>query len=163
MAEDKKSMNDVSKPGTTPAAASSKPVITGHTSAVTDPMVSAPQIDSVSPTPATTSTGSMKSRIEPTKDAQDVQKESAEEDDAANAGAEPIKNPEEIDKQVRLGEIIESGEYAVTIKQKNSSSNASTFIFTVLAIVAVAVVALYILTDLNVIDLGVKLPFEIFK
>lgn len=169
MAEDKITMNDVAKPGTTPALASSKPVITGHTMAVSDPMVSsAPAAEKPEPAPAPTapttspSLGSMKPRIEPSKEAQEVQKEASEENDEVNA-TEPIKNPDETDKQVRLGELIESGEYNVNIKQKNASSNATTFITTVLVIVIVAAAAIYILADLNIIDIGIKLPFELFK
>ncbi len=164
--EDQKNMAaDVAKPGTTPASATSRPIIVSRTAAVSDPMVSSTPAQPEKPAPAAdvaVSSGSMKPRIEPTKAAQEVLKDATKESDEANAD-EPIEKVEATDKQARLGEIIESGEYNVSIKQKNASINAVTFIVTVLSIVLVAVVVVFLLTDLKIIDLGIKLPFELFK
>ena len=160
MAEDPKqpAMNDVAKPGTTPPDASSKPVIVGHTSVVADPMVSK------QPEPATaTVAGSMKQRIMPTATGEAVQKQAAKEDDTAHAEAEVPKKDTTADKQARLGDIIESGEYNVSIKQKKSSSAALTFFATILGIVTFAAIVLFVLIDLKIIDVGINLPFEIFK
>lgn len=156
MAEEPKqpAMSDVAKPGTTAPDASSKPVIVGHTSVVADPMVSK-QSEPIA--------GSMKQRIMPTSTGEAVQKEATKEDDAAHAEADETKKDTTIDKQVRLGEIIESGEYNVSIKQKKSSGAAVTFFGTLFGIVLFAAIVLFILIDLNIIDAGITPPFEIFK
>lgn len=162
--DDKKPMEDVSKPGTTPASATSRPIIVSRTAAVSDPMVSTAQPEKTQPPSVSTeSSGSMRPRIEPTKAAQAVQKDATNETDAANALAEPIKEPIIDDKQVRLGDIIESGEYNLSIKQKNASSNIKTFLVTVLMIILFFVLILYLLTGLDIVDLGIKLPFQLFK
>lgn len=158
-----KSPNDVAKPGTTAPSATSKPVIVGHTSTVQDPMVSEPAAQPAKEPATQTSGGSSKPKIMPTTDADDLKKQATTEEDKQHAEALPVdEKKEEIpDYQARLGELIESGEYNVSIKPVGG--NLKTFALTVVTIVLLGLIVGYILIDLNVIDVGIKLPFELFK
>lgn len=159
MADDMQpAVNDVARPGTTPAGATSRPII-GQPAPTADPMMNAQP----KTTPAVMSEGSMKSRLTPSNSAEEVSKAAHEEDDKKNAEKPVDAKTEELDVQARLGDIIDSGEYNVSIKQKNASSNMTTFLTTVLAIVIVAIIILYVLSDLGIVDFGIKLPFEFFK
>lgn len=158
---------DVAKPGTTPADPTSRPIIVGHAPAP-DPMVSTAQGSITknegepAPQMAVTS-GSMKSKIAPTASQEEVVKEATKENDAKLAEESKEKKQDTAaETATRLNEIIEGGEYNVTIHQKNSGS-AVQFIAVVLGVVLVAAIIMYLLIDLNIIDAGVKLPFELFK
>ncbi len=154
------SLNDVAKPGTTPADATSRPVIVGHGVTVADPMMNVDK--TVAKEPAPTSGGSTKSKLAPVSSGEEVKKDAADAEDKKLAEQIVEKVPTELDKQARLGELIESGEYNVTIKQASGGS-AKTFFVTLLGVLIVGAIAAYILADLEVIDLGIKLPFELFK
>jgi len=188
---------DVAKPGSTPASATSKPVIVGHTAEVADPMVSsrrkeflqiepAKDKDSEQDSQETSSepakkesaktpkdeaektteptVGSSKPKLVPSASAQQLQAETEKEQDEAALTAEQEAEAKATDEsQTRLQEIIESGEYNVSIGQGSTGNSIKTFLITVISIVLVGVVVLFILTDLKVIDLGIKLPFHIFK
>lgn len=153
-------LNDVAKPGTTPADATSRPVIVGHGVTVADPMVSTekPAVKDAAPAGG----GSTKSKLAPVSSGEEVKKDAAEDEDKKLAEQTVEKQPTELDKQARLGELIESGEYNVTIKQASGGS-AKTFFVTLLAVLLFGALAVYILADLEIIDIGVKLPFELFK
>jgi len=160
--------SDVSKPGTTPADPTSRPIIVGHTPPVADPMVSSVQgaipAKKEGEEPAKmTSAGSMKPKLTPTSSGEEVIKEANKENDEKVAEESAEKKQETAaEVATKLNELIESGEYNVTVHQKNKGS-AAQFILVVLAIVVLASVILFLLIDLNIIDVGVKLPFEIFK
>ena len=164
MSDEEKAMSDVAKPGTTPASATSRPIIASRTAAVVDPMVSDPKVDKnkIIDKPKE-STGSMKSRIEPTKNSEELKVATDSEDSSAEAIADSEEKPVVEDKQVRLGEIIESGEYKVSIKQKNNYVNANKLVTVTFVVILLTAIAVYLLVDLNVIKLGVKLPFDFFK
>lgn len=159
---------DIAMPGTTPADATSKPVIVGHTTQLAgDPMIAeAAKPEAALPatvaSPAIPPSGSSRSKLTPSAGAQDAQAEATRADTVANdADAAELKAREE--HEAHIQEIIESGEYRVSISQKQAKNSAMTFILTMLAIVLAGVVILFVLTDLKVIDLGIKLPFHIFK
>lgn len=158
---------DVAKPGTTPADPTSRPIIVGHSPAP-DPMVSAAQgtitkKDGDSAPQMATSSGSMKSKVEPTATQEQVVKQATKENDAKLAEETKEKTQDSAaEAATRLNEIIESGEYNITVHQKNAGS-AGQFIAVVLGVVLVAAIVLYVLIDLNIVDAGVKLPFELFK
>ena len=149
---------DVATPGTTPAAPTSKPVIVGHTSQVADPMVAAATASPTAAVPA----GSSRPKLAPSAEVAAAQA-AADKADSVAEKAEDDTAKEEEDSQARVQELIETGEYHVSVGQKNARSTIATFLLTVFIIVVVGVVALFILTDLKVIDLGIKLPFHIFK
>ena len=161
--------SDVAKPGTTPADPTSRPVIVGHgTPVAADPMVSAAQSGLPDKKPAATvpvsaSGGSTKAKLAPASTAEQVSKDAIKETDKQLAEDENKEKPDSAaETATRLNEIIESGEYTVTIHQKNSGG-IGLFLGVVLGIVILAVVVLYVLIDLKVVDVGVQLPFEIFK
>ena len=159
--------NDVAEPGTTPAMPTSKPIISSHTPAVSDTMINAEKTadsaasDVASAAPPA-SNGSMKPKLTPSKELVAIENENAHEADKAAADAAAAEPAEDL-RPARLQELIESGEYNVTIHQKTKSGSVKTFLLTVFIIVLVGVVALYVLTDLKIIDLGIKLPYHIFK
>ena len=155
--------NEVAQPGTTPATPTSKPIISSHTPAVSDAMINAEKAadavaDTVAAAAPPVSAGSMKPKLTPSKELIDIQKETTIEEDKV-AAAEPPEDP----RPARLQELIESGEYNVNIHQKTKSGSVRTFMTTVIVIVLIGVIAIYILTDLKIVDLGIKLPFYIFK
>lgn len=164
---------DVARPGTTPATATSKPVIIGHTSQV-DPMVSATvpadaseeKPSTESPTtqtaPPVSGTGSSKPKLTPSADAMEAVAAADIVDTETESTDAETEKSEEVN-QTRLQEVIESGEYHVSIGQKNAKSNAGTFFATVTIILILGIIALYILADLKIIDPGINLPFHIFK
>jgi hypothetical protein len=154
------SLSDVAKPGTTPADATSRPVIVGHGVTVADPMVSTDKPATKDAAP--TGSGSTKNKLAPVSSGEDVKKDAAEDEDKKLAEQTVEKQPTELDKQARLGELIESGEYNVTIKQASGGS-AKTFFVTILAVLLFGALAVYILADLEIIDIGLELPFELFK
>ena len=171
------SLQDVARPGTTPASATSKPVIVGHTSMVVDPMTTPEKKEpstiqtatsgADATKPATASQGSSKPKLAPIS-GQDIKPEGDPEKGADKPqtveGPAPSKVSEEDLRQESLAELIESGQYKVSIhSQKVSTSSFSNFVITVLAVVLVGVVVLFVLSDLKILDLGVKLPFHIFK
>lgn len=158
---------DIAAPGTTPATATSKPVIVGHTAQLTDAAIGA-EPRPVSPAAAP----SVAVRPKPVPSAatvEEVQKAQAAEGDdkpVQTVAAKEAAEAQTLDeKATRLQEIIDSGEYNVTIKPRGQGgkSGSRTFILTVLGIVLIAAVVLFLLIDLKIIDLGVKLPFHIFK
>lgn len=151
--------NDVAKPGTTPAPATSRPVIVGNTPQVADPMLerSAKQV-----APLAVNGSSMKDKVVSDETPETLKKEASSEDDAKHAQQNPLDKPkDEVDKLARLGEIIESGEYNVNIssRDKNGAKSAGIILLIVLLIAIVG----YILVDLNIIHTNFSLPFEIFK
>lgn len=173
MAESKKNTNnDVAKPGTTPASATSKPVIVGHSSQIADPMVSAsaqnPQPAAETPKPTAVnvpSGGSSKPKLAPISDQATIKKQAANEEDQSLA-EKPIETTENVDeKAARIQEIIETQEYNVSISERgNKGKNGlGTFLTTVLTVLIVGFLILYLLAYLKIIDTGIKLPFEIFK
>lgn len=155
---------DIAAPGTTPAAATSKPVIVGHTPQVADPMVAAAPAATPAPAQAKPAVpaGSSRPKLAPSPEVAAAQAAADKAEDVAEKAEDETAKAEE-ESQARLQEMIESGEYHVSIGQRNARSTVSTFILTVLAIVVVGVVVLFVLTDLKLIDLGIKLPFHIFK
>jgi len=136
---------------------------------MTDPMVSTGQDASAATSyvaaqpSSTTSSGSIQSILTPKTSAEqitkDVNKNNDEKQSEQSNAPKPDTNAE---TATRLNEIIESGEYNVTVHQKNKSS-AVQYISVVAGAVLAAVIVVYVLIDLNIIDIGVKLPFEIFK
>lgn len=159
--------SDVAKPGTTPADPTSRPIIIGHEPA-SDPMVSTTQAVMPEKKPeeapvVITSTGSMKSKITPSSTTAEVTKEAAADSDEKVAEESQQKKEDTAAEQAaHLAEIIESGEYNVSVHQKNRGS-VGQFILVVIGVVLIAAVVLFILIDLNVIDVGIKIPFELFK
>ena len=158
-------VTDVAKPGTTPPDATSRPVIVGHGPMVADPMVTAEKSEAEADTKqpaATTSTGSSKPKINPVSTQEEVKNDTAENDEKKLDEELAEKKDTTEDKQARLGELIESGEYNVTIKQaKNGSVRA--FLVTVIIVLLLGAAVVYILADLKVLDIGIELPFELFK
>lgn len=160
--------SDVAKPGTTPADPTSRPIIVGHAPTAPDPMVSVAQGSMPAKKPDEPPTivaggGSMKPKIAPTSTNEEVTKEATKETDAKLAEQDVAKKADTAaEMATRLNEVIESGEYNVTIHQKNRGS-AVQFLTVVFGVVLVAIVILYILIDLNIIDAGITLPFELFK
>lgn len=162
---------DVATPNSTPADATSKPLIQGHTSQVAaDPMVNVatppaaeekPSAEPAQPV-AAAPPSSTKPRIVPSAGAQEAQAAADKADDAAKVADDATEKTEE-DNQTRVQELIESGEYNVSISQNNKKSGAGTFLVTVGAILLAGIIILFVLTDLKIIDLGIDLPFHIFK
>jgi len=158
------SPNDVARPGTTAPDATSKPVIVARGPIAPDPMMNNGQVAAKQePVVEQSSGGSMKPKLSPTTPAPELKKKAVEEEDKKHAET-PIgdQKKNQVDVQSRLGEIIESGEYNVSIKQSRTRST-KTFIITVLGVVLVGFVVVYLLIDLKVIDAGIKLPIEFFK
>ena len=160
---------DVAVPGSTPADATSKPIIVGHSAPVADAMVTPaapPAGESAAvATPEVIkplAPGSMRAKLAPSAEAAAAQIAADKVDDATEQVEDADAKAEE-GYETRVQDILESGEYHVSIGQKAAKSSAVTFILTMLAIVLVGVATLFILTDLKVIDLGIKLPFHIFK
>ncbi len=160
---------DVAEPGTTPPPSTSKPVIVGHSGQLaSDPMMTetanpeqtkAPTILAPAAIPPS---GSSHSKLTPSAGAQDAQAEAVKANNAASDADDAEQKAHEA-HDAHLQELIESGEYRVSISQKQAKNSATTFIVTVCAIVLVGIIILFMLTDLKVIDLGIKLPFHIFK
>ena len=180
MATEKPAISDVAKPGTTVPDATSKPIIVGHSAQVSDPMVSAaeaviskpelviappkPEPVATPPAAATATAGSTRpGKIAPISSSSDIQKDTDKEADKEVEENATEPKPEEDNRQARLAELIESGEYNVDISQKTSAGAVKSFLITVFVVVLVGVVVLFVLTDLKMIDLGIKLPFHIFK
>ena len=132
-------MSDVAKPGTTPADASSRPLVAGNVAQVADPMVTpekspetptaaadAPTNDVIATQPVSASaepaasSGSMKSRLTPDSTAQEISKDVEADSDKELAEKKLEKTEKELadEKQARLAEIIESHEYEVSIGQQ---------------------------------------------
>ena len=151
MAEMKLSpMSDVAKPGTTPPPATSRPVVNAP---------SKPAEDTTVRPEAMKGGGSMQPRVTPSSTAEQLNKASAADTDKAMADKKTSTAEKDLadERQARLQEIIESGEYNVPIHQENGSKSAMTFILTALAVFAVGAAALYVLSALKVIDLGLKI------
>ncbi len=148
--------DDVAKPGTVPPLATSKPVVPQSTT-VQDPMVAA----------QTVAVGSVSSqpRVAPQATADEIRKDTQTESDKAEAAKSSQKSEQDIagDRQARLSELIENGEYNVSIGQLKDSKTVTTFLTTVLMVLFVGALFIFILTDLKLIDLGIKLPFHVFK
>ncbi len=183
---------DVARPGSTPASATSKPVIVGHTSQVADPMMSsaaakssletvkkaeepaakieepAKSVESESESESKTEAvpgGSSRPKITPSSSAEEAaqdQKDIAKAEESA-AADEDAAAKEVDEKQARVQEIIETGEYNVSVGKGSGKSGFKTFFLTMLMIVLVGVSTLFVLTDLKILDMGIKLPFHIFK
>ncbi len=158
--------SDVAKPGTTPADPTSRPIISTHT-AVIDLMVSAtpataPQNDQQDKTTVSAG-GSMKSKITPSSTSEQVATDTNKESDEKLALQSNEKKPEvQADQSARIAELIDSGEYNVAVNQKSGGS-VGQFMAVVLGVVLIAVIILYLLIDLDVIDVGVNLPVQLFK
>lgn len=166
-------VTDVAKPGTTPADPTSRPVIVGHGPMVADPMLNAEKSEETKTTSgtapqeasgptATTGTGSSKPKITPVSSQEEVKQDAAENDEKKLDEQMIEKKDTTEDKQARLGELIESGEYNVTIKQAKNGS-VRTFLLTITIVLLLGAVLVYVLADLKVLDIGVELPFEFFK
>jgi hypothetical protein len=166
-------VTDVAKPGTTPADPTSRPVIVGHGPMVADPMVNAEKSEETKTasgtapqaapgSTATSGTGSSKPKITPVSSQEEVKQDTAENDEKKLDEDLAEKKDTAEDKQARLGELIESGEYNVTIRQAKNGS-VRTFLLTICIVLLLGVVAVYVLADLNILDIGVELPFEFFK
>ena len=177
-------MSDVAKPGTTPATPTTRPLVVGNSNEVSDPMV-APEKPAEKPTVQTVSgvplaaqpdlepaktgeiagTGSMVSKLTPTTSSAEIIKDVADDSDKALADKKNEKSEKDVndEQQARLAELIESGDYNVSVGQEKGTKGAATFILTVLAILLVGAVTIFLLSDLKIIDLGLKLPFHLFK
>lgn len=155
--------DDVAKPGTTLPDATSRPIITANGPAVADPMVNEekPAAKEV-PDAVAAGGGSMTPRVTPASSTDEVTKDATDADDKKLAEQTIEKKEEPLDKQAKLGEIIESGEYNVNIKQSKSGS-AGTFFMTIVLVLLIGLIVVYVLADLEIVDLGIKLPFELFK
>lgn len=73
---------------------------------------------------------------------------------------EKEKNKEALDNEENLQKIISDKTYFVSIDEASYSS-AKTFFKTFIAVSLISVIVLVVLIDLEVIDLGVSLPFDI--
>jgi hypothetical protein len=103
----------------------------------------------------------MKPRITPTATGEAVQKEAAQEADIAHATADATKKEPSVDKQVRLGELIESGEYNVAVSSHAVDKNIKKVVAVLLSAIFFVAIALYALLDTGVISSSVKLPYDI--
>ncbi|NBU33095.1 hypothetical protein EB118_09245 [bacterium] len=161
--------SDVAKPGTTPADPTSRPIIVATGVKMTDPMVSTGQdapaatnYVTAQPSPAKNS-GSIQSKITPTTSIDQITEQANKDNDEKQSEQLNAPKPDtNVETATRLNEIIESGEYNVTVHQKNKFS-AVQYIPVVAGVVLAAAVIVYVLIDLNIIDISVKLPFELFK
>ncbi len=143
---------DIAAPGTTPAPATSKPVIVGHTSQVADPMVSG------APAPEPN-----RPKLTPSDEAVKVAEVEAAKPVKDERAADELAIQAQEERDAKLQELIESGEYNVSIGNKAGKHSVATFMLTALIIVVVGAVALFVLTDLKLIDPGFDLPFHIFN
>jgi len=66
-----------------------------------------------------------------------------------------------MEREDNLRKIVASKKYKLNIKESSSSSNKMTLI--IVGVLIIAVVALFILIDTEILDLDIELPFEIFK
>lgn len=156
-------MEDVAKPGTVPADPTSRPIVTGRSMVAVDPMLGSSEKTPVSSAPHQVPSMS-KSKIMPLSSSADIKKEveaETKQPSAAETNSETeTENKEE--KLVDLQEIIESGDYNVSIK---NSSSAGLFkkIGLLITLLVVAVIAGYLLVDARIIKTSIRLPFHIFS
>ncbi|MDQ2973327.1 MAG: hypothetical protein M3Q79_02510 [bacterium] len=196
-----KKMTDVSKPDSTPANATSKPIILGHKPMVADPMVSADSKDKVTTKQPLASTSrsiqpvseeftkkpqpeeseretktkdnsdeaetiSVRKVTSETEEAKVETTQETDEDITTDDQKAEIANQEETtiedERQQRLKAIIESKKYNVHFKNPHKAS-AKIFVTTVLAVLLLGALSVLLLDDAGVIDLGIKLPFDLIK
>ena len=105
----------------------------------------------------------MRSRLTPTSTSEEVIKSAEEDADKENAEKPAEQKVEVVDKNIRLADLIESGEYNVSIKQKKASASLTNILAVVLLLAVVVGVIIYILLDLKIINANVTLPFDFFK
>ncbi len=119
----------------------------------------------VNANPRQSGEGSLKPRITPDSTATEITKQVQEESDKQIAEKKTQKTDQDIatERQVRLTEIIETGEYTVSVGASKASTNVTTFITTALAIVLVGAFLMFLAADLDLIDIGIELPFQLFK
>jgi len=68
----------------------------------------------------------------------------------------------QLEREEHLQELIKSKKYAVNIKEKRSFG-LKTFILTILGITILGAIVVVLLIDADIIDLGIKLPFDLIK
>lgn len=181
--ESKKPVMDVEKPGTTPAPATSRPVIIGKGPAIKDPMVNETKSEEDSkhqPLPP-----AKKKTIQPITD--DVSKEE-EPKQTEPSQAEPVANPdsnnelpstgdtdqaeestpepktseEEIKRQELVYKLINNKKYYVPIGavQKKRAARSTIVLLILLVVVAAGAV---LAIDADLIQTDITLPFDLIK
>lgn len=173
MTSDERKILDVAKPDTTPADESSKPVIVGHRPMVLDPMVN--EEKKIEQTTAKQSVTQSTRKLEPTSSEvkPETKQTSTTSSKSTAADAEQVtKKPEsqnEADilaetqaKEAEFNELVMTKKYFVETSNPTKSS-AKAFIITVVSVLLVGSMALALLHDAGVIDLGIKLPFDLIK
>ena len=209
--EETKKVMDVAKPGTSTPDIGSKPMVIGHKSMASDPMVAqtksvelpkeeAPQLTEATKVTITPPNNDLKaddnaenieekSKItEPVETEtqpeesekgkeQEVKEESqpdADKDKAAeNKEEDDKKTPEAkkaeedkaaadkaLEQEEHLQKLIEEKKYFVPIKQAKNTS-ARTFLVSFVIVAIIGVIIVVALIDAGVLDLGIKLPFNI--
>ena len=175
---------DVAGPEDAKVDIGSKPMVAGHKIMMNDPMMreNAQEAETnnvgVDEVPAPVAT---KSEIEPPSVRQKIIEPSKPEEVEKPVENIPEQKPEEplntneqkepkeeidpvavqMEKDEELRKVIESKKYNVNIKQA-STNNFKKWLLVFAGMLVVLVIAVFILIDTNVLDLGVKLPFRIF-
>lgn len=182
MAEPEKKFMDVAKPEDAKTDIGGKPMIIGHKSMASDPMVRdrtlpeeneaqviKPEVQVQPPSisqktidpPAETVVGK-KEEIKPNdSELKTVEKEDVNKEVASTA--EDLKidaNAEAMEREDRIRKIIDSKEYRVNIKQARGASKKLIWILVGLLLLAVG--ALFYFVDTKKLDIGFDLPFSIF-
>jgi hypothetical protein len=102
----------------------------------------------------------------PTKEESPSEKpaETAEKpsDEKAKADAASKEQEAEAERQAKLQELVESKKYFVKIDDSKAAP-VKTFVLTVMAVLIVGAVALAVLIDAGIVDLGIGLPFDLIK
>lgn len=175
----KKPITDVQKPGKTPAAATSRPIIVGHGAPLKDPMVTddgAKTDESKTPEKITKTTQKVVKPInqpdpEPAKPEEPAADDTAVSDQAvvdavvgrAGDKKQAEKDADELHKRLEIVEqLVESKKYFVPIDvaAKKRTHRIELALFIILLVVAVAGV---LAVDAGVINTDIKLPFDLIK
>ncbi len=175
---------DISKPNNTAPSATSRPVITTHNPILKDPMMkdSSEPNRTDDPKPLTVSREKVIAPITEqtvTSEAEDAKSTTASEDEAAEAtkkeseaavvdavaeqAGKKKKNEstkEDMARKAELEKMIEDKKYFVPIGQVNRRRNKRWFWATFILLLLSAV-AVYAAVDANILDLGIKLPYEL--
>jgi hypothetical protein len=184
--EIKKPVMDVEKPGTTPASATSRPLIVGRGPAIKDPMVNDSNEETVEQSKSLPLPSAKKKTIQPITEPQEeaeVQSETKpepaseqpaepgvatdlasteEEEKAATAEAEAELSEEERKRQELTDKLISEKKYFVPIgaAEKRRTLRNTTVLFIVFIVVIAATV---LAIDAELVQTNITLPFDLIK
>lgn len=187
--ENKKPIVDVEKPGTTPAEATSRPVIVSKGPAMKDPMVNDTKSDGEASDASTPLSSTKKRTIQPLSEQPEPASESSgsneesqekapeqtpaeelapdlapadETDKSSNSTSAPEISQEEIKRQELVDSLVTEKKYFVPIGavQKKRTARNTTLLFLVLLLALGGGVAAI---DAEIIQTNVTLPFDLIK